>query len=960
MDFQTKTLSVHPPTPATQLCLSSKLKADLYTASMVQNKEHRDPVSRKPPDKSELSEVPRMVAGKGDSQEGSRADSSKTAPELSGKSAFLPSQHTRASEKLPIFRVRADPCALGVYVREHEPQNAALHRNDVKIKQKMVAKLSSFGKFGAYIWHRVAGEFANSEFFFGKGGECYVGAGPTDVNLVLRRTGSLQRELRFQEATELAEACSANGKECLGLLVSLIGFAFPVEGPNTCRLLNSIVPEVSDLPREYEEDFDDLKLYGLKSQSAAKTKTNVWFKNVYASCRDNFKEVTCEFDLVAGYLDGAMNDTASGLLAWFVNAYPAAPRLARYVVANWSDKAVHSSLSNLVKGCGTHADARLAMFAETWSLLGRGIGSVDWANEKKMRLDEEHFRTNCAAKVDQTRLEDAIRRVVHEEMGSMPKYVTPLSHYQARWSWCKSGAHSRRTEREAMGQDSGFRGQMNKRVFAEQIEESMLFKTEPASYFTVMEKLEEGKVRAVYNGDTVSYFNFDYLLRPIERVWRNNRVLLSPSGSFSAAQYAKLGSAKTSYKVMLDYDDFNSQHSLEAQKAVIRIACSNAPQECVNWALKSFDNTWILFNNPDGTPGAEMSHMVGTLLSGHRATTFINSVLNKAYLIVIFGDAFGEFNTYHAGDDVLMMTTNASAVDAVAATLQLGQVRMNRSKQAFLVHEGEFLRIRFSHEMALGYLSRSIASVVSGSWVTTKMLDEEEYTNSMLNLSWTVCNRAFSERGSLFMAEDFKMRMPHLARWAKEVLTGVASVNGSPVRSVMNYVSLDVEIETDKEVPDLRADAGFATQDYLNNHTNHALLKQIGLAPGQLYGLMKEASYAVKIKKFSRVKTVRSSPGTLVMVADVDWATAEPKTVRGRLCDKFPFSFLSGSLEPHTLRALLLYYGYPLSGNLIEQAWGPAGVTVGSTVAQCYSDLRSYGYVDKRTTALRPNFACWY
>ncbi len=85
------------------------------------------------------------------------------------------------------------------------------------------------------------------------------------------------------------------------------------------------------------------------------------------------------------------------------------------------------------------------------------------------------------------------------------------------------------------------------------------------------------------------------------------------------------------YKLMLDYADFNSAHTLRAQKIVVSELFGNLDVTWKQWLIDSFDNMQV--QDPDG----EWRRVRGTLMSGHRMTSIINTILNAAYLWLVVG-----------------------------------------------------------------------------------------------------------------------------------------------------------------------------------------------------------------------------------------------------------------------------------------------------------------------------------
>ena len=158
--------------------------------------------------------------------------------------------------------------------------------------------------------------------------------------------------------------------------------------------------------------------------------------------------------------------------------------------------------------------------------------------------------------------------------------------------------------------------------------------------------------------------------------------------------------------------------------------CEGADPEVLKWALASFDNMYLHWNGPSGM---RRDRMIGTLPSGHRATSFINTILNRAYLLV-FCEIGGTVRARHAGDDV-EMCGSLEDLERILRDVQKSPIRMNPTKQS-VGSVGEFLRVSFTESGGRGYIARSIASLVSGNWANEKERHAVEALNSVVNGIW--------------------------------------------------------------------------------------------------------------------------------------------------------------------------------------------------------------------------------
>ncbi len=222
------------------------------------------------------------------------------------------------------------------------------------------------------------------------------------------------------------------------------------------------------------------------------------------------------------------------------------------------------------------------------------------------------------------------------------------------------------------------------------------------------------------------------------------------------------------HKVMLDYEDFNSTHSLDAQKIVVSELFKGLAEPWLEWLTGSFDNMHV--QQLDGT----WATVTGTLMLGHRMTSIINTILNAAYIRLELGDSlYNACRFYHVGDDVLATCDEPEVAHAVLSKATQSQLRFQRHKQGFGTYCAEFLRLCFNDSVAVGYLSRSIASAVSGSWTSDILLGRAEYTATVCRNVWNMCNHALLDtRPSMLLCTTAVHRIGLSYEMALAVCTG--------------------------------------------------------------------------------------------------------------------------------------------------------------------------------------------
>jgi hypothetical protein len=743
---------------------------------------------------------------------------------------------------------------------------------------------------------------------------------------------------------EAAEVYVEHGRR-LGLHCSSIG---DIED-----ILNTLFADVDSFDELSMADvlLDDRHFFPLKVNPAAKTKVNLFLRDVLQDLITFKPQLINEVALLLLHSKGLCNDTVTGLIMWFVAARERLGPTAWIVVVLIRNLKVMSELNTMVKSFGVLGADGLEILAEMGSILGRGSTTLDVHGDIIGRVNKKVFLRDKAAKISQSDLRVALEEIKKYELPMDPSWPDTETHWKKRWAYTKSGSHSKRIERIALGNTVTQSGQVTRREFAEAVNENLIAYGEPSVHAGVSLKLEAPKTRAIYGCDSISYFTFDYLLQPIERDWVGKRVLLKPSRSDALEDYSKWGSQLETYKVMLDYDDFNSQHSIESMQSVFEVFCSGAPQEVLDWALKSFSNAYI-WGDPEH-PDGQLS--VGTLFSGHRATSFINSVLNAAYLRVLMGRNFWALKSWHTGDDVLITTSRVDLVDAIVSTCLDGRLRINPAKQSIGRVNAEFLRVSFNSNRGIGYFSRCIGSLISGNWVQLKLLDELEFVDSILGQCWTLVNRSGVRWLPVLIYSTFKRRVPSLATYARELLLGEASFNGSPLRAPSQYEYLElrsrIAVARKRAFRDLPA---AATQDYLDNFVDSRILDKIEVTRGQLKRLMLEASYKGETEATKGIDIPESEVRRIASV--MRYSGGRLKKRRGVLESLFPISFMRGLMDVRLTEAVLIGLGKVLEADVMDQAWATRVFPVAAFTNIPYSSARSLGRVVNTVTAFYSTF----
>jgi hypothetical protein len=587
------------------------------------------------------------------------------------------------------------------------------------------------------------------------------------------------------------------------------------------------------------DEKDDRKIFPVKAHTAASTKVNVFFRHVWQDAKVHFPEAAAYLSRNPGLLKGLYNDQASAWVIWFCAVWQHDPSVAVSVLVKSRDQSWLKEFSTEVKSLGLTSGVLGRCVTELKGMVGRGAAPLDRDADVEGRISVDVFEARKSCGIGEE-IRPYVRQVISEELGQNPSWGTTDEYWSRRWLYTKAGSHARRVEEQKLGGKLELPPQPTRREFVENVKENMVAYGKPLALAGQSGKLENGSERAIYSCDTINYCTFDYLLRPVEAVWRNANCLLDPGSRSQTELYGGL-STKKDVHVMLDFEDYNSQHTLDAMKVVIDEATRGAPEDVRTWALESISNSKIFWLSNDGQ--RKEAKCVGGLFSGHRATTFINTILNSAYIRYIYGELTLPFESYHAGDDMYANATEEQAERLIDRSLA-SSVRFNPSKQGLGTIVGEFLRVAFTKEEAGGYFARSVAAVTSGNWVSEVKLDPGEAATTYANQCWTMRIRSGVDLIGCCLLSSFRFRVPEIAQYAQEAVLNKVSVNGSPVVDCVGHNLVSISLTVKKNMrPDTKGKLAYATQDFVEKHIDKEVIALSGLTVKQIKRQMLEVSY---------------------------------------------------------------------------------------------------------------------
>lgn len=568
--------------------------------------------------------------------------------------------------------------------------------------------------------------------------------------------------------------------------------------------------------------------------------------------------------------------------------------------------ALAKDLTNVLKSLGANGVLHGALLCEADTIRGRAVGTVSLVDEAKSRSRRELLNVY---EPDRKELADAIKAVLAEEL---PERYRATEWEDVDHFWARRSAHT------ANGAHHDSRFQVNRRIAShntrrsamEQVEHNLITSWDAKCEYSASLKLEHGKSRALFSADTSSYYAFSHLLTTVERKWVGKRVLLDPGLGGTYGMVRRVKAAGTGVYLMIDYTDFNAQHSLWAQQTVIRSVGETLayPGELLDKLVSSFDNGTITVPLSRVEHNARVSRqykIAGTLMSGHRATSFINSVLNRAYLLTVdkhFADVFA----LHVGDDVCCVCkTRHQAALLIAATMLSG-VRINPVKQSVGEVTFEFLRTATSGATTYMYVARSISSFVSGNWTSMNVLNPMEALTTMARAAWTFENRTgCSGKGRIFgpfISHCCKMISD---AEAAGIAAGTVSVNAGPVRYSGPVVKcIDVVADNSQATAQLRhklarldASARCATNAYLRDCITKYDAVAMAVAERTPLAPMLRASYA---------KALASSGDTSASRVIVRRRTFALRVTKPQLLDVVKIAKTYNPINPSFVACLLL------------------------------------------------------
>jgi len=384
---------------------------------------------------------------------------------------------------------------------------------------------------------------------------------------------------------------------------------------------------------------------------------------------------------------------------------------------------------------------------------------------------------------------------------------------------------------------------------------------------------------------------------------------------------------------MLDYDDFNSQHSNSSMRILFEETCRyfDYPTDYGDKLCQSFNNSFMRIPGAEGNSETPNNKIAGTLMSGHRATTFVNSMLNAAYIrLACSPQMYDASGAIHVGDDVYMAVPGFDEGERLLSSLHSFGCRLNVSKQSIGFQSGEFLRMSITDRCAYGYLNRGIASCVSGNWVNTRRLEPGELVSTMIQQVWTLTNRgrtaAYAKVLSYAVSDVTRLDR----RLCERILAGTISYNGGPTRPVNGMVdrcTVASIFEQDDTAGVAEKWPKYATTDYLTHVVGDIEVRAMNMTQRSVLPAMLDSSYKKALTSGSqtrRVKFTSRIDKPFIPLGSEDACELLIKAPERGVLTRYPIlNFLRPQLTTAQVTELVRMTGVRVDrDNIMVQAWG--------------------------------------
>lgn len=407
-----------------------------------------------------------------------------------------------------------------------------------------------------------------------------------------------------------------------------------------------------------------------------------------------------------------------GFMCWF-NALSDTMLIVVSAFECWQCKDLASlakSLKNTVrvaKLLQNNVSVDMLPIFEAEVLVNRGIGDIDWLTESKNRRDPDV--TDMPYSLVYQRAMNILQKGKHDR----GRYQTMdwEQYWHTRWQFTPTGSAKSQHAEDLADLPEDFR--LRNKFVALNTTDINTFdewvQRKPAIHAWSSYKYEWGKQRAIYGCDMTNFVLTNFVMFRCE----DRLPPKFPVGSRAEPQYvsrALEAVLEGAEPFCFDFEDFNSQHSTSSMVAVLAAyrdtywpEMSPQQRKAMGWVMRSMDEMVV----HDNIGGQGTYTAAGTLFSGWRLTTFMNSVLNAVYSEEIYEptEARHPMRSVHNGDDIILGMYNAQQAQKMLCNAIRLNVRAQPTKCAFGA-VAEFLRVDRKAAGGGQYLARAVATLI--------------------------------------------------------------------------------------------------------------------------------------------------------------------------------------------------------------------------------------------------------
>jgi len=359
-----------------------------------------------------------------------------------------------------------------------------------------------------------------------------------------------------------------------------------------------------------------------------------------------------------------------------------------------------------------------------------------------------------------------------------------------------------------------------------------------------------------------------------------------------------------------------------------------------------------------------------SLLTGKRMTTVTNTIACKIYLHIALGDLSKLIlAAFYVGDDIVLSLANRDDARKVIKKAISSKSAFNKRKQSW--GEGaEFLRHAILGNASYGYLNRTLASFVCGSWVNHLKLADFDIPGVYQRMCWTADNRAQTEGVMERLVSRSLEKRSGLDYWTSRHITGHrAVVNGGPCLPNANVVTILLPETEPIRQPISENAKAYATEDYLSQF-KEKFESLVGNPVMQtLHTVFKEASYSKGtttgyVSKYMR-RIVRPIAGHHI---NINFLKDKVKA-NTPITSKHPtLPSLKNSLSYKEMQILTSFLvGESYTGHIPVKEWlfGNECTPIACDLCHAYDDMAQLGNIDllrglKRVAVVVTNRICHY